>query len=198
MSGQLQAVAQGRAHAQPYGVRPEAGKEACWHQQTSPEFWHNHGLQLPSGTIPLRYMYSNSTQTLAPRASRRRTRSCLAAPMPTRTDCAALRAQATSWRTPTSSGSSMAAFGSWSTRWSSHTLERWCAQPPPTHHHPLATPPQLAADILVPVRLQEAAGPCKGVVMTGGRRWRRAREPGLHLWRTRLLHTVGRERCSRW
>lgn len=51
--------------------------------------------------------------------------------------------------------------------------------PPP----PMATPSQLAADILVPVRLQEAAGPCKGVVMTGGSRWRRAREPGLHLWR---------------
>ena len=105
---------------------------------------------------------------------------CAAAPMPTRTDCAALRAQATSWRTPTSSGSSMAAFGSWSTRWSSHMLERWCAQPPPTHHHPLATPPQLAADILVPVRLQEAAGPCKGVVMTqeaAGAPCTRARAP---------------------
>lgn len=97
-----------------------------------------------------------------------------------------------------SSGSSMAAFGSWSTRWSSRMLERWCAQPPPTHHHPLATPPQLAADILVPVRLQEAAGPCKGVVMTQEAAGGAVHASPGSTWRTRLLHTVGRERCSRW
>ena len=107
----------------------------------------------PLGAIPLRYSplplshfsgsgcFVRTTQRARQHFWRRVRRAaararCAAAPMPTRTDCAALRAQATSWRTPTSSGSSMAAFGSWSTRWSSHTLERWCAQPPPTHHHP--------------------------------------------------------------
>ena len=120
--------------------------------------------------------------------------------MPTRTDCAALRAQATPWRTPTSSGSSTAAFGSWSTRWLPHMLERWSAQPPPPTHracHHRLTPPQLAADILVPVALQEAAGPCKGGVMTGGLVAPCARARALFGGRG-LSHTVGRERCSRW
>ena len=49
--------------------------------------------------------------------------------------CCFARAQATPWRTPTSSGSSTAAFGSWSTRWLPHMSERWCAQPPPPTHH---------------------------------------------------------------
>jgi hypothetical protein len=114
--------------------------------------------------------------------------------MLTRTDCAALRAQATSWRTPTSSGSSMAAFGSWSTRWSSHMLERWCAQPPPTHHQPLATPPQLAAGILVLVGLQEPVGPCKGVVMAGGSLGGAVHASPGSIWRTRLF-THGRSRA---
>ena len=121
-------------------------------------------------------------------------RRCAAAPMLTRTDCAALRAQATSWRTPTSSGSSMAAFGSWSTRWSSHMLERWCAQPPPTHHQPLATPPQLAAGILVLVGLQEPVGPCKGVVMAGGSLGGAVHASPGSIWRTRLF-THGRSRA---
>ena len=120
--------------------------------------------------------------------------------LPTRTDGAALRAQATPWRTPTSSGSSTAAFGSWSTRWLPHMLERWSAQPPPPTHracHHRLTPPQLAADILVPVALQEAAGPCKGGVMTGGSVAPCTRA-GAPFGGRGLSHTVGRERCSRW
>ena len=120
--------------------------------------------------------------------------------MATRTDCAALCAQATPWRTPTSSGSSTAAFGSWSTRWLPHMLERWSAQPPPPTHracHHRLTPPQLAADILVPVALQEAAGPCKGGVMTGGSVAPCTRA-GAPFGGRGLSHTVGRGRCSRW
>lgn len=80
-----------------------------------------------------------------------------------------------------SSGSSMAAFGSWSTRWSSHMLERWCAH----RHQPITTHwprhPTLTADILVPVGLQEAGGPFKGVVMTGGSLGGTVHASGLHL-----------------
>ena len=72
----------------------------------------------------------------APRRERSAARFLGRGPMPTRTRLRGTASQATVWRTRMSSGSSMVACGSWSTRWSSHMLERWCAQPPvPTATH---------------------------------------------------------------
>lgn len=117
--------------------------------------------------------------------------------MPTRTDCAALRAHR-----PHHGGRPRLLAAR--RQRSDHGLHAGCrtcrsAGVLSHHHQPITsdcTPPQLAADILVPVALQEAAGPCKGGVMTGGLvLCTRARAPfGGH----GLSHTVGRERCSRW